>query len=216
MRYVDLNSPIDIETSGLRDQRTQFDFPDRENRPGGNRKRILLMLLAISLIGGWQARGRITLDARLPAAPAPPKPAGLPAAAQLLGLLQKNSGVPNEDHEAVRRSAPEPPEVTIRNFRPTKKQSAKIAPGKRNSTKSGAALTIPDEAHLPKPATTSALTSPTPVEQPIVLPLSDADVASAVAATSPPPTPKPKEAGFWQRVSGKLWFGGKKARTKNR
>ena len=206
LRYVDLNSPIDAEHSGLRDERRKVELPEPPGKKASYRKKLLLMLLVTTLLVAWQARGRIIGQAFLPARPAPPKPASLPS--QLLGIEAKTSKE-RKQTSALLPSAPEPPEVTVRSFPLARRQTAKTSSTKHNANKTGAAAsTIPDDAHLPK-ATSSTLDLPAPAEQAVVLPLNDQDVLSTVRAPSRPTLGKPRETGFWKRVGGKL-FGGER------
>jgi putative methionine-R-sulfoxide reductase with GAF domain len=208
LRYVDLNSPVEFENSGLREQRTQVEFPDPPAR-STHRKKLLVMLLATTLVLAWQARGRISSDARLPAPPLP-KLAPVPILQPSGNMPEKGPELPLKAAEWPALKVPAEPEVTIRNFGRAK-PTAKIAPSspaKRNISKTlPAPSTMPADTRNAKQGTTPALEPASTGGQPVMLPLNDQEVASAVASTTPVP-PKPKEARFWKRW-GTKFFGGK-------
>src|SRR5262249_38317040 len=67
LRYVDLTPPAEQERSSFRRQTTQIKEPP--SPAPGHRKKVLLMLLVALILGGWQARGKISADTHVQSAP---------------------------------------------------------------------------------------------------------------------------------------------------
>ena len=192
LRYVDLNSPIELESAGLRPERTQVELPDPAHRPGRGKK-LLLMLVAIVLVAGWQARGRISTDADLPAPPPMPKPVVAPA-------LERPAAKREKILDAPPARAAEP-EVTVRNFLPAKPRASKSSPATPVARKvSLQNSTIPEALPQPVSSTTEPASLP---QQAIVLPLND-QAALAALATPASPVSKQPQSSFWKRLGKKL------------
>ena len=194
LRYVDLNSPIELEGAGLRPERTQVEIPDPAERPGRGKK-LLVMLVALVLLAAWQARGRISTDADLPMPPAAPKPVVAPALERPTAKREKILD--------VRPARAAEPEVTVRNFLPAKPRASKSSPAKPAAAKkvSLQSSTIPTEA---MPQSVSGTTEPAALpQQSIVLPLNDQAVVAAVATPASLVSKQP-QSGFWKRLGRKF------------
>ncbi|MCI0347892.1 MAG: PilZ domain-containing protein [Acidobacteriales bacterium] len=206
LRYVDLNSPEESTRSGVCRERT---LVDRSEAPGrSHRKKIFFMLAVVVILALWQARGKISADTHIPSAPPsviklevednkpplPDKPLVAPVPATTpKELATKKSTQPAE------------PEVTVTKFPLRAKQTrAKSTTSPASSTQAaniGEGTATTPHAHAAN--TTSEVEQALTADQPIVLPLDDQDVVSAVS--TPPPAPaKPKQPSLWKRIGKRL------------
>lgn len=213
LRYVDLNSPVSSERSGLRNERPKVEPAEAPGR--GHRKKVLLMLFVALIAAAWQARGKISADTHVPS-PAPAVP-NFEAEQPKLQPQEKPLSTPvaettKKEHISKAAKRPEP-EVTVRNFsaKQSRSEAAKLKPSSKPSspTTASESSTIPETSvaqQLQRGEAEQALASETPV----VLPLDDREVTSELS--TPPPTPaKPRQPSLWKRIGKKMILRGGKA-----
>ena len=215
LRYVDLNSPESGDRSGLRpeaarEEHTAVPAP-------GYRKKLFFMLLVALLVAAWQARGKISADTHIPNAPASGGANLQLQEAKPLPDKPVEPPMPDADRKepAAKVARRVEPEVTIKNFsQPANQRRARAATSKAHS-KALMSKTTPAGGTTPEAGVAPQVTSPAAEqalasEHPVVLPLDDQDVVSAVS--TPPPVPaKPKQPSLWKRIGKKMIFKGGKA-----
>jgi hypothetical protein len=221
LRYVDLNSPEGSDKSGLRREQARVEPVGAPGR--SYRKKLLFMLLAAVIVSAWQARGKISADTHISSAPPTvirfqveeptpqrqdDKPLALPAPEA------------SKKEQAAKVSERQEPEVTVKTFSsPATQPRSKTTVAKPRS-KSSASKTATASSTLPQPGVAQQVRSgeseqTIATEQPIVLPLDDQDIISAVS--TPPPAPaKPKQPSLWKRIGKKMIFRGGNPETEKK
>jgi GAF domain/PilZ domain len=206
LSYVDLNSPESNEKSGLR--REGAAIKEATGGGGSYRKKLLFMLLVGVMVAAWQARGKISADTHIPS---PPSNATRVEAEAPKPQLQDKPVDKPLTVTATRAQAAKPreraePEVTVRTFSPLTKRPHSKPP----NTKTAAASNTTPTTIVVQQADAGEAEHAGIAEQPIVLPLDDQEVVSAVSAPPPAPT-KAKQPSVWKRIGKKMILRGGKA-----